>query len=117
MPMYPSGHENPGVAAIILLLDDWHLAQEDGTVINRMPDPSYVRPNGQELWSEEKLDALMNSIDKRIAEEVTRLPGTSEGATATTDFISLPFVQKLALAQQLEALSVQYDAELKVNGL
>lgn len=99
---YPSGHENAGVAAVILLLEEWVYALDNGTVNFWMPDPAYVRPHGQELWTEDQLDTLIRNIDAEIDQEVTRQPGTSVGAKAGPGFHRLALVQRLALAQALE---------------
>ena len=113
MPMYPSGHENPGVAAVIFLLDDWLQAMENGTVHLRMPDPNFVRSGGQPMWTEDELDTLIRDIDAEIDQEVTRAPGTSVGAKAGPSFHRLPLPQRLALAQQLEAMIEQNGETLK----
>jgi hypothetical protein len=110
--MYPSGHENPGVAAMIFLLDDWLSAIEAGTVHLRMPDPNYQRPACRPVWTEEELDALMRDIDAEIDQEVNRAPGTSVGAKAGPDFKRLATPQRLALAQQLETLMEQHTDSL-----
>lgn len=112
MPMYPSGHENPGVAAVIFLLDDWLQAIENGTAHLRMPDPNYVRPGGKPVWTEEELDALIRDIDAEVDQEVQRAPGTSVGARAGPGFVRLAVSQRLALAQQLEMLLEQHQDSL-----
>lgn len=104
MGMYASGHENPGVAAAIYLLDDWLNAIEDGTVHFRMPDLNYVRPGGKPWWTEEELDTLIRDIDVEVDQEVARAPGTSVGAKAGPGYRRLALPQRLALAQQLESL-------------
>ena len=104
MPTYPSGHENPGVAAIIFLLDDWLQAMENGTAHLRLPDPTYVRPNGKPAWTQDDLDTLIRDLDAEIDQEVTRLPGTSVGAQAGPGFSRLALPQRLALAQHLETV-------------
>lgn len=113
MPMYPSGHENPGVAAVIFLLDDWLQAIENGTVHLRMPDHNYVRPNGRPTWTEEELDTLIRDLDAEIDQEVNRAPGTSVGAKAGPGFYRLALPQRLALAQHLEAMLAEHEDTLK----
>ena len=113
MPTYPPGHENPGVAAVILLLDDWLQAMENGTAHLRLPDPDYVRPNDKPVWTVEQLDTLIRDLDAEIDQEVTRLPGTSVGAQAGPGFSRLALLQRLALAQHLEATMEQHQETLK----
>ena len=112
MARYPSGHQNPGVAAVIFLLDDWLNAMEAGTANLRLPDVNYVRGNGQAPWSEEELDRLMRDIDAEVDQEVARLPGTSVGAQAGPGFSRLAVPQRLALAQQLEAVLEKHNLDL-----
>lgn len=112
MPMYPSGHENPGVAAMIFLLDDWLQAIENGTAHLRMPDLNYARPSGRPVWTEEELDTLIRDIDAEIDQEVTRAPGTSVGAKAGPGFYRLALPQRLALAQHLETTLEQHQETL-----
>lgn len=107
--MYASGHTNDGVEAMIFLLDDWFAALEAGTAHLRMPDPSYQRPRGQALWTEEDLDTLVRDIDAEIDQEVNRAPGTFAGAKAGPDFKRLATPQRLALAQQLEVLMEEHQ--------
>lgn len=111
--MYPSGHENPGVAAVIYLLDDWLLAIEQGTVHLRQPDPNYVRPAGKPLWTEDELDTLICDIDYEVDQEVNRAPGTSVGARAGPGFKRLETPQRLALVQQLDALLKEHQGPLE----
>lgn len=118
MPMYPSGHEDPGVAAVIFLLDDWLQAMENGTAHLRMPDPNYVRPGGKPAWTEEELDTLIHDIDAEVDQEVHRAPGTTVGAKAGPGFARLMVPQRLALAQQLEMMLEQHQGafeQLKPN--
>lgn len=103
VPMYPSGHDNQGVAAVILCLEEWLLALEDGTAIHRLPELEYPK-----TWTEEQLAELMRSIDKEIDQEVARTPGTTVGAKAGPEFVRLEPLQRLALAQQLHQLCEQY---------
>ena len=112
MSAYPSGHKDPHIAAIIFLLDDWLNAMESGTVELRLPDPSYTRPDGKAIWTEEELDKLVQDIDAEIEIEVTRTPGTSVGADAGPGFCRLEVPQRLALAQQLELLMEKQKAAL-----
>ena len=91
--------KNPGVAAVILLLDGWLQAMESGTAHLRLPDPSYIRADGKPLWTVEQLDTLIRDLDAEIDQEVTRLPGTSVGAQAGPGFWRLALPQRLALAQ------------------
>jgi len=87
MPMYPSGHSNPGVAAIIFLLDDWLNAMESGTAELRLPDPEYRRAGGRPLWTEEELDTIIRDIDAEIDQlSVRALPYgvVQPGALPTT---------------------------------
>lgn len=99
---YPSGHDNPGVAAVILLLNEWVYAMDNGTVEFWVPHSAYVRPNGKKPWTEDQLDTLIRDIDAEIDQEVIRLPGTSVGAQAGPGFHRLALPQQLALAQALE---------------
>lgn len=112
MPTYPSGHENPGVAAVIFLLHDWLQAMENGSADLRLPDPNYVRPSAKAMWTEQGLDTLIRDIDAEIDQEVTRLPGTSVGAKAGPGFHRLAFPQRFALAQQLETLLERHQDSL-----
>ena len=113
MATYPPGHENPGVAAIILLLDGWLQAMDSGTAHLRLPDPSYVRPDGKPMWTVDQLDTLIRDLDAEIDQEVTRLPGTSVGAQAGPGFSRLALPQRLALAQHLDAALEQHEETLK----
>lgn len=113
MGMYPSGHQNPGVAAIIFLLDDWLNALEEGVGGFRLPDPNYQRPDGRPPWTEEELDELIRDLDHEVDCEVNRAPGTSVGARAGPGFCRLALPQRLALAQQLEQQLEGYAAELQ----
>lgn len=102
--MYPTGHFNPGVAAVIALLDDWLSAIESGRAHLRQPDLSYARPNGKPLWTPEQLENLISNLDNEFGREVTGPPGTRVGAKAGPGFLRLEFPQRLCLAQQLEEL-------------
>ena len=99
---YPSGHDNPGVEALIFILEDWTVALEQGGAIHRLPDPAYVRPSGKAPWTEEELDTIVRNIDAEIGREVTTTPGTSVGAQAGPELHRLAYPQRRALAQQLE---------------
>ena len=112
--MYPSGHTNDGVDAVMALLQDWFEAMEDGTTVLRFPDHSYRRPRDRSTWSEEELDALVKNLDAEIDQEVTRAPGTSTGSKAGPGFQRLGVPQRLAMAQQLEALIVKYESVFPV---
>lgn len=112
MPMYPSGHENPGVAAVIFLLDDWLQAMENRTAHLRMPDSHYVRPDGKPAWTEEELDTLIRDIDAEIDQEVQRAPGTSVGAKAGPGFVRLAVPQRLALAQHVELILEEHKGSV-----
>ena len=114
MGMYPSGHSNPGVQAIIYLLNDWTDAIENDSYLMRMPDLDYVRPDQKEWWTEEQLDKLIRSIDAEIDMEVPRAPGTSTGSKAGPGLFRLPLAQRLALAQQLEILLVKYNGHIQI---
>lgn len=117
MPLYPSGHTNPGVAAVMFLLDDWALAMDAGTAHLRRPDPDYVRPEGKEPWTEDELDRMMRAIDAEIDQEVNRAPGTSVGAKAGPEFHRLAVPQRLALAQQLADTIAQHRDALDDGGI
>lgn len=104
MGIYPSGHENPAVAAVIFLLDDWLNAMEAGTAHLRLPDPEYRRPNRRPFWTEEQMEVIVRDIDAEIDQEVSRAPGTSVGARAGPGFSRLALPQRLALVEQLETL-------------
>ncbi len=110
--MYPSGHANEGVHAVMMLLEDWFLAMEDGTAMFRQPDPNYERSGGRPTWTEEELDKLMRDIDAEIDQEVGRAPGTSTGSKLGSGFTRLQLPQRLALAQQLDALVAQHSKVL-----
>lgn len=113
IPMYPSGHKNPGVAAIIFLLDDWLNALEEGVAGFHLPDPNHQRPDGRPPWTEEELDDLIRDLDYEVDREVSRAPGTSVGARAGPAFCRLAVPQRLALAQQLEQLLEGHAAEFQ----
>ena len=113
--MYPPGHANPGVAAVISLLDDWLFAIEDGTVYLRQPDHNYVRCSGKPLWTEEELDKLIRDIDAEIDIEVTRAPGTAVGAKAGPGFHRLAVPQRLALVQALDMTLDKYRDVLSLK--
>ena len=114
MGAYSSGHVNPGVAAVVFLLDDWLQAMENGTVQVRYPDPNYVRSNGLPGWTEDALDTLIRDLDAEIDQEVPRAPGTSVGAVAGAGFHRLALPQRLALAQQLETIMDEHEDSLAV---
>lgn len=113
MPMYPSGHTNAGVAAVIALLDDWLNALEEGTAPFRWPDTGYQSPDGRPPWTEAELAELIQDLDSEVDREVDRAPGTSAGATAGPAFVRLALPQRLALAQQLEQLLERHRVELQ----
>lgn len=69
MGMSPSGHDNPGVATIIFLLDDWLNALEEGTAALRWLDPAYRRPGARPPWTEAQLDELIRDLDGEVERE------------------------------------------------
>lgn len=101
---YPSGHPDPVVRAIIRLLDGWLNAIETGIAAYRMPSFGFVRSGCKPVWTEEQLDTLIRDIDAEVDQEVGRAPGTSVGAKAGPGFSRLAVPQRLALAQQLDAI-------------
>lgn len=113
--MYPSGHTNPGVHALTMLLEDWFQAMDDGRALLRQPDPGYQRSRGRPQWTEEELDRLVRDIDAEIDQEVNRAPGTSTGSKLGAGFTRLPLPQRLALAQQLDALLQEHEAVLPIE--
>lgn len=113
--MYVSGHANDGVCAIMALLQDWFEAMEQDKARYRSPDPEYVRSGGKPPWTEAELETLVKEIDREIDQEVKRAPGTSTGSKAGPGFQRLAVGERLALAQQLDALIVQYETVLPVD--
>lgn len=103
---YPSGHENPGVAAVIFYLEEWLVAMENGVAHLRQPDPAYPRQ-----YTEEELDTLVRDIDAEIDQEVVRAPGNAVGAKAGPKYVRLALPQRLAMAQGLHALCSQYGLQ------
>jgi len=112
---YPSGHNNPGVEAVMFCLERWLLALEDGSHVHRLPDFSYQRSRGRAQWTEEELDRLVRDIDAEIDQEVPRLPGTQAKvrAKAGSGFHRLAVPQRLALAQELDRLIAEHADDLK----
>ncbi len=109
--MYPSGHANEAVHAVTMVLEDWFLAMEEGTVAYRLPDLTYQRSRGRPTWTEEELERLMRDIDEEIDREVPRAPGVSTGSKLGPGFSRLAVPQRLALAQQLDAVLQKHDTE------
>ena len=105
--MYPSGHANDGVHAIIFVLEDWFQAIENGSVQYRFPAHKYVKQ-----WTEAQLEAFMSAIDQEIDMEVNRAPGTQTRvmAQAGSGFLRLAVPQRLALAQTLD-MTIKEHAE------
>lgn len=110
--MYPTGHDDPLVEAVINLLEDWFQAMESGTITLRLPasPETYHRPSDKPWWTEEALDLLITDIDAEIDMEVNRAPGTQPlvKAQAGSGFSRLLPPQRLALAQQLEQVLLAY---------
>ena len=104
---YFSGHENPGVAAIVLLLDGWLRALNDGTVGLRLPGDD-IDP----LWTEEYLAAMVADIDRTVDRELPRDFSRKAGVTKGPEFKRLAYPQQIALAQQLRDVVEQYRTEL-----
>ncbi len=102
--MYPSGHDNDGVHAVMACLQDWFQAMEENRSHLYQPDPDFYK-----TWDEEQLNTLVMEIDKDIDQEVTRSPGTSTKSTAGPGFSRLAVPQRLALAQQLHSIVKQFD--------
>lgn len=113
--MYPSGHANDGVHAVMALLQDWFEALEQHTAHYRSPDPEYVRSEGKHPFTEAELEHLVKEIDREIDSEVNRAPGTSTHSKAGSGFQRLALPQRLALAQQLDALFWEYRLILPVD--
>ena len=113
---YPYGHTIPKVEAITDCLSDWLRALEDGTAAHRMPDPSYVRRNGKESWTEAELDQMVKAIDADVNRELG-WAGTNTAMLCThgPEYHRLLPAQRLAMAQQLDAILAQYPAAEKAN--
>lgn len=91
--------------AIHEVLADWFRALEDGSYINRVPDPQ-----GWMDWSENTLDELVRvDIDDYVWQQRTYVKD-ERGITADAGpgFERLPWPQRVALAQQLDAV-IQAD--------
>ena len=106
---YPNGHTDAKVEAITDCLASWFRALEDGTAAHRMPDPSYQRRGGKPSWTEEELTALVNAIDADVDRELNwARANTAMLCTAGPEFHRLLPAQRLAMAQQLDAILAQY---------
>lgn len=113
---YPHGHPDPKVEAITDCLADWLRALEDGTAAHRMPDPGYQRRGGKPSWTEEELTALINAIDADCNRELGwARTNTAMLCTAGPEFHRLLPAQRLAMAQQLDAILAQYPDAPKVE--
>ena len=112
MSMYPQGHTNPGIEAVIYCLEKWFLAMEEGVVGEWMPDPTYKRISGKDGWTEDELDYLMRCLDWEFDQEVNRAPGTSTGSKLPPGFVRLGVAQRLALAQELDFLLDKWSGSI-----
>lgn len=112
--MYPSGHANEAVHAVMEVVEAWFLAIEDGTAQYHLPDLEYRRSGGRDQWTEKELDVLVRDLDKEVEQEVGRAPGTSTGSTAGPGFVRLNTAQRLALAQELDRVVAKYERSFPV---
>lgn len=107
---YPSGHRDAKVEAVVDLLTDWFNAIEAGTAQFRLPSPTYQRRGGKPPWTERELEALIEAIDKDIERELGwASANTAMGCKAGPEFRRLALPQRLALAQQLDALLARFE--------
>jgi hypothetical protein len=108
---YPDGHDNPKVAAIIATLQRWFDGMKDGRAFLWQADPHYRRSRGGE-WTEEMLAGLIRGIDEEFQQELDNgWPQRELGVTEAPGFSRLGSQQRLALAQELDAVLTQYPAE------
>lgn len=108
---YQPGHANPKVHAVIDVLDSWFLALQDGTAPLRLPDPGYQRSRGREPWTEAELEALVGAIDAKVDRELSWSSRNKDMlCDAGPGFWRLAVAQRLALAQQLDAVIQEYEA-------
>ncbi|MEK7214584.1 MAG: hypothetical protein AAB289_03190 [Chloroflexota bacterium] len=99
--------------AVHVVLDDWFRAIESGGADQRLPDPRYERPEGKPLWTDEQLERLVAvAIDDYVDRQRSWMRNNRNIATdAHCGFGRLGSLQRLALAQDLEAVCVRYDIE------
>lgn len=108
-PMYPLSHWHAGVAALVACLEGWFIAMENEEAHLRLPDEHYQRSRGRPSWTEAELETLVLDLDAEHDQEVPRAPGTSTGSKAGPGFHRLALPQRLALAQQLDAIVSGYE--------
>ncbi len=114
---HPLGHENPKVAAIITLLDDAYTA-----LINEDPwgpDPEYIFTVKPHWATVEGRERLIGSIDEEFLKEFRQKTGQQWywayyfNITKHPGFFQLSDSFRLALAQKLEQILIQYPEKLK----
>lgn len=90
-----------GVQLTRLLLEDWFCAMEDGSVVQRMPDPMYPI-----FISQEAADRIVAGLDAEFVRELRSwaYQESAGGYTSGPGFQCLAPTQRLALAQQLHRI-------------
>lgn len=111
---YPSGHLDPRVNAVILLLEDWIVSLENKTAEQHLPDPAYKRTDNKPTWSDDELNNLILALDREFDKELSwaRLPSGSIHADAGPGFHRLQPLQRLALAQDLDRIMQDHPKRL-----
>lgn len=104
LTIHPSGHDNPKVAAVIAVLQDWFEAIEDGTAGSRYPDSQYERRGGRPGWTDAEVNKAINVLDYEFQYERSQRPSywAERGFTSDPDFDRLAPPQRLAMIQQID---------------
>ena len=93
----------PRELAIHAVLRDWFGAMEDGSVVYRIPESGYERPEGKQPWTEDQLADLMRVIDDYVWQQRAWAENAHKKAyDSGPGFNRLTTVQRVAFAQDLE---------------
>lgn len=91
--------------ALRLLCLDWFQAMEDGSVSERHPDPAYPHP-----IPDDTPDKLVESLDEACDKERGWALQEDAGYDVGPEFSRLAPEQRLAFAQQVDALLRRYGS-------
>lgn len=114
---HPLGHDNPKVAAIINILDEAYIALINDESWD--PDPEYIFTVKPKWATVEGRERLIGAIDEEFLKEFRQKSGSQWywayyfGITHHPEFFRLPDSFRLALAQRLEQILIQYPEKLK----
>lgn len=106
---YPSGHTNPNINAVSMVINDWFDAMEAGEAVARFPDPNYPKQ-----WTEDRIDELILAIDKEYNHEAFGWAKDAYKVVAGPDFFRLEPLQRLAFIQDLHRIVEEHRTELEL---